>query len=113
MSDATFMIYAEIALLVSERSWAEWNDGRESILMVARKKRKKGGGAIEMQNVTLKVQGMSCGHCVHSVEKALERIGVSGKADLAAGTVHVRYDEAEVNLNAIREAIEEQGYDVV
>jgi copper chaperone len=66
-----------------------------------------------MQTVTLKVEGMSCGHCVNSVEGAVGKLGASGKVDLNAGAVTVQFDEAKVSLAAIKEAIEEQGYDVV
>lgn len=66
-----------------------------------------------MANATLKVEGMSCGHCVNSVEKALKEIGASGKVDLAAKKVEVEYDDSVISQDAIKEAIEEQGYDVV
>ncbi|SFE02680.1 copper chaperone [Paenibacillus catalpae] len=65
-----------------------------------------------MQTITLKVEGMSCGHCVNSVEGAVKQIGASGKVDLTAGSVTVQFDESKVSLDAIKEAIEEQGYDV-
>ncbi|TCL70923.1 copper chaperone [Hydrogenispora ethanolica] len=63
---------------------------------------------------TLKVEGMSCQHCVKSVKQAVGALaGVSGvEVDLAAGQVTVNYDGDRVQLTAIREAIEEQGYDV-
>lgn len=66
-----------------------------------------------MQSTILKVEGMSCGHCVKSVETALKNIGASGKVDLASKSVSVEYDESKLNLDAIKEAIEDQGYDVV
>jgi copper chaperone len=66
-----------------------------------------------MANVTLKVEGMSCGHCVNSVEKALKEIGATGKVDLAAKKVEVQFDNSIVNEDTIKEAIEEQGYDVI
>jgi copper chaperone len=66
-----------------------------------------------MQNVALKVKGMSCGHCVNSVEGALKEIGAMGKVDLTNAEVKVEYDEGKLTLNAIKEAIEEQGYTVV
>lgn len=66
-----------------------------------------------MKQVTLKVNGMSCQHCVSSVEKALSEIGAKGQVDLANASVTVEYDEAKVNLDAVKEAIEDQGYDVV
>ncbi|HUC91790.1 MAG TPA: copper chaperone CopZ [Paenibacillus sp.] len=66
-----------------------------------------------MKNVTLQVKGMSCGHCVNSVEGAVKNVGASAKVDLAGNSVAVSYDESKVSLEAIKEAIEDQGYDVV
>lgn len=66
-----------------------------------------------MAKATLKVEGMTCGHCVSSVEKALINAGASGTVDLAAKKVSVQYDEAKVTLDAIKAAIEDQGYDIV
>lgn len=66
-----------------------------------------------MSNVTLNVTGMSCNHCVKSVEEAVKNTGASGKVDLAAGTVAVEYDEQTVKVDQIKAAIEDQGYDVV
>ncbi|MFD0682183.1 MULTISPECIES: copper ion binding protein [unclassified Paenibacillus] len=66
-----------------------------------------------MTNVTLKVEGMSCGHCVNSIEGALQKIGVDGKVDLGNKSVAVSFDEQKVTLNKVKETIEDQGYDVV
>ncbi|AWV31498.1 copper ion binding protein [Paenibacillus sp. FSL R7-0048] len=66
-----------------------------------------------MSNATLNVEGMSCGHCVNSVEKAVGNLGATAKVDLAAKKVSVEYDENKVSLGAIKEAIVDQGYDVV
>ncbi|KGP79999.1 MULTISPECIES: copper ion binding protein [unclassified Paenibacillus] len=66
-----------------------------------------------MSNITLNVTGMSCNHCVNSVEEAVKNAGANGKVDLAAGTVAVEYDEQKVNVDQIKAAIEDQGYDVV
>ncbi|WP_337035113.1 cation transporter [Paenibacillus illinoisensis] len=65
-----------------------------------------------MQNVVLNVKGMSCGHCVNSIEGALKSLGVQGDVSLENGTVTVVYDENKVTLERIKEAIEEQGYEV-
>lgn len=64
---------------------------------------------------TLKVQGMSCGHCINSVENGVGEIeGVSSvTVDLKQGEVAVNYDTGKTSLNVIQEAIEEQGYNVV
>jgi copper chaperone len=65
-----------------------------------------------MQNVTLKVEGMSCNHCVNSIEGALKELGAKGNVDLSGGTVAVEFDDNKLSLDAIKEAIEEQGYEV-
>ncbi|NOU83066.1 copper ion binding protein [Paenibacillus sp. LMG 31459] len=66
-----------------------------------------------MSNVTLNVEGMSCGHCVSAVEKAVSGVGAAAKVDLPAKTVAVEFDENTISLDAIKAAIEDQGYDVV
>ncbi|QKY68799.1 copper chaperone CopZ [Lentibacillus sp. CBA3610] len=64
---------------------------------------------------TLDVKGMTCGHCESAVKGALEEIeGVHGvEVTLDTGKVNVTYDEAIANIESMREAVEEQGYDVV
>ncbi|WP_436836760.1 copper chaperone CopZ [Planococcus liqunii] len=66
-------------------------------------------------NETLKVQGMSCAHCVNTVESSVGELqGVSSvKVDLGKGEVSVAYDNSKTSLNQIQETIEDQGYDVV
>ncbi|UUZ81988.1 copper chaperone CopZ [Paenibacillus sp. P26] len=66
-----------------------------------------------MNNITLQVEGMSCQHCVNSIEGALRDIGAAGKVHLETGTVDVSFDESRITLEQIKEAIEEQGYDVL
>ncbi|WP_240417034.1 copper ion binding protein [Paenibacillus periandrae] len=66
-----------------------------------------------MQNVTLSVEGMSCGHCVNSVEGAVKTLGASAKVNLDSKAVAVEYDEAKTSVKAIKEVIEEAGYTVV
>jgi len=62
----------------------------------------------------LKVNGMSCGHCVKAIEGSVgELAGVDKVAvDLQAGEVTVEYNEAQVSLDQIKEKIDDQGYDV-
>jgi copper chaperone len=66
-----------------------------------------------MANITLNVEGMSCNHCVNSIEGAIKEIGAAAKVDLANKNVAVTYDENKLSVEAIKEAIEDQGYDVV
>ncbi|MEC5424874.1 copper chaperone CopZ [Virgibacillus sp. C22-A2] len=64
---------------------------------------------------TLDVRGMTCGHCEKSVKGAIEELnGVTGvEVHLNTGKVDVTYDDAQVAVADLREAVEEQGYDVV
>lgn len=68
-----------------------------------------------MKNITLNVEGMSCSHCVNAVTKAVTALGgVSGvDVSLEGKTVTLDYDPDQVSLESIKEAIEEEGYDVV
>lgn len=66
-----------------------------------------------MEQVTMKVDGMSCMHCVNSIEGALKKQNMDASVDLKAGTVSVTYDAGKVKLEEIKEIIEEQGYNVV
>jgi copper chaperone len=60
------------------------------------------------------VQGMTCGHCVSAVTSEVGRIaGVTGvEVDLATGSVTVT-SEAALDPAAVREAVDEAGYDVI
>ncbi|WP_261764962.1 copper chaperone CopZ [Staphylococcus pasteuri] len=62
----------------------------------------------------INVEGMSCDHCKNAVESALARInGVSAaEVNLDKGQVRVDYDEDKVQLSDMKDAIEDQGYDV-
>lgn len=68
-----------------------------------------------MAQITLDVKGMHCGHCKASVRNALRELnGVSDvDVDLDAGKVDVHFDEVKVQFSKMKEAVEEQGYDVV
>ncbi|MGO4549365.1 copper ion binding protein [Paenibacillus sp. 2TAB23] len=66
-----------------------------------------------MKNITLQVEGMSCQHCVNSIEGALKDIGAKGKVDLKNNSVDVSFDENRIKIELIKETIVDQGYDVV
>ena len=67
-----------------------------------------------MTDKTLNVEGMSCAHCKAAVEGELKALpGIEkANADLARGTVEVRYDESKVGSEDLESAIEEAGYTV-
>lgn len=63
---------------------------------------------------TIRIEGMSCGHCSARVTKALEALeGISAvTVDLEAGTAVIEAADA-VSEAALREAIDDAGYDVL
>ena len=67
-----------------------------------------------MSKETLKVGGMSCGHCEKAVMNALADIGVKTvKADSGAGEVYVEFDASTVTIDKIKAEITETGYEVL
>jgi len=61
---------------------------------------------------TIKIDGMSCNHCVMSVEKNLSKLDLN-KVKVEIGSAEVEFDEIKVNENEIIEAIQKAGYQVV
>jgi copper chaperone len=69
---------------------------------------------LRMEKVTLSVKGMSCGHCVKSVEGSVGELnGVQHvEVNLSEAKVTVEFDQNKVSLESIKEAIDDQGYEV-
>lgn len=69
-----------------------------------------------MANVStiFEVKGMSCEHCVNCIQDAVSELdGVMTVAvDLAEKKVTVGYNTGVVTMQTIKEAIEDQGYEV-
>ena len=72
----------------------------------------KGGNKMQ---ITLKVSGMTCGHCKQSVNDALSNLeGVqSVEVNLDSGNVDVAYEDSLVSKEQLIEIVEDLGYDVV
>ncbi len=68
-----------------------------------------------MKSTVLKVKGMTCMHCKASVEHALLQMSGVKEAEvhLQKGEVSVLFDDSLVDLEDIREEIEDIGYEVV
>lgn len=64
---------------------------------------------------TLKIAGMHCNGCSTNLEWMLgKREGVlSASVSLEDATAQVEYDEARVDLEGLREVVENCGFDVV
>lgn len=67
-------------------------------------------GPVENRTV-LKVDGMTCGHCVARVQKALDETSgvVEAKVDLDSGIADIRSDK-DPDTAALIAAVEEAGY---
>ncbi|AQQ55289.1 copper chaperone CopZ [Planococcus lenghuensis] len=67
-----------------------------------------------MEQTTLQINGMTCGHCKAAVDGALRNLqGVQNvQVDVAKGVAEVTYNNSEVTTKNMKEAVEEQGYDV-
>ena len=63
-----------------------------------------------MQHLTVKIDGMSCGHCVARVEKALSKLEGVSVSRVDVGSAEIDYDPARTPFARIREAIADAGY---
>ncbi|HXE57561.1 MAG TPA: cation transporter, partial [Gemmatimonadales bacterium] len=65
---------------------------------------------MDLKELDLAIEGMSCGHCLNAVSRALHRLpGVAVEA-VQIGRARVRYDEAAISPATIAEAIGAAGY---
>lgn len=62
----------------------------------------------------LNVEGMTCSHCENVIKNSVVELkGVNGViVDMEAKKVTIDYDLRKVSLETIKQAIEDQGYDV-
>lgn len=67
-----------------------------------------------MARTRLTVTGMTCEHCVQSVQSALEGVdGVrSARVDLGDGSAVVDHDEQKATTESLQRAVEDAGYGV-
>jgi copper chaperone len=61
---------------------------------------------------TFNIDGMSCGHCVMTVEKELGKLEIE-KKKVEIGSAKVSFDLEIVSEENIKKAIEEAGYKVI
>ena len=65
-----------------------------------------------MDRINLKISGMTCGHCVSAVDKALKSIDGVTVENVAVGSATVSYDPTAVTEARIAEVVEDEGYSV-
>ncbi len=68
-----------------------------------------------MQKTKLKIGGMSCQHCVKTVTDALTALeGVKrAKVNLRKGEAVVHFNEQDITLIVLRDAITEAGFEAL
>lgn len=65
-----------------------------------------------MKESRLTIGGMSCGHCVAAVEKALGDVKGVRVQGVEIGSARIGYDPGEVDEARVRRAVEEQGFEL-
>ena len=66
-----------------------------------------------MERVTMKIGGMSCGHCVASVKNALSALEGVDVEQVAIGQAVISHDPGVTSTEVIAQAVEDEGYSVV
>lgn len=64
-----------------------------------------------MEDLILKIDGMSCGHCVGQVTKALTQLDSVQVKTVKVGEALVAYDQREITAADIARAVNEVGYE--
>ena len=67
----------------------------------------------QTKELSLAIGGMSCGHCVGAVKRALQELPGVSIGELQIGKARVSYDPTVVDSNRIVDAVEDAGYQVV
>jgi copper chaperone len=66
-----------------------------------------------MTDITVKIEGMSCMHCVGRVKKAVEALTGIQALDVQIGLLRATFDETKVKKEEIEKAVANAGYRVV
>ncbi len=65
-----------------------------------------------MKKTTIKIDGMTCQHCVMAVKKELQKLDIN-QLDVKIGEATIEFDENKLNEDKIKAAVKEAGYTVV
>ncbi|HVE78605.1 MAG TPA: cation transporter [Gemmatimonadaceae bacterium] len=66
-----------------------------------------------MDRMTMKIDGMSCGHCVSAVTRALANLDGVQVEEVKVGAATVAFDPDTTSEGRITQAIEDEGYAVL
>jgi copper chaperone CopZ len=64
-----------------------------------------------METRYLKVQGMSCGHCVRAVSEALKGVDGVQVESVEIGTARLKLDPGKATMSAVIDAVMDAGYE--
>ena len=69
-----------------------------------------------METLTIQIKGMSCGHCVGAVSRALKTVAGVNDANVKVGTATVQFDPTTATVaqmtHAVTDAVADAGYQV-
>ena len=65
-----------------------------------------------MAEINLKIDGMSCQHCVMNVKKAVDAVVGIHSSEVSVGFAKVLYDDIKTDREAIVKAVQDAGYKV-
>lgn len=63
-----------------------------------------------MEALKLRIEGMTCQHCVRAVKNRLERTPGVQLQDVQIGSADLSYDPSKTTVDEIEEAISDEGY---
>ncbi len=63
-----------------------------------------------MKPLSLTIEGMTCDHCVRAVKNRLAATDGVKVDEVKVGSAKLAYDPAKTNVDAIEEAIADEGY---
>ncbi|MDP1890736.1 MAG: cation transporter [Gemmatimonadaceae bacterium] len=63
-----------------------------------------------MTSLNLTIDGMSCGHCVMAVQKALRALDGVDVQQVQIGSAALQYDPAKRTIEEILEAVRDEGF---
>lgn len=97
----------------SEFSISDWHES-DCVENAEIKQDKENDDMFGKNKITMKIEGMMCGHCEARVKQTLEAIDGVEKADVSheKGTAIVTF-KGDVSVDTLKQAVEAQGYKVI
>lgn len=66
-----------------------------------------------MERTTFAIEGMTCGHCVAAVKKALEELGGVNVEQVSIGSATVSYGPGAASVEQMTQAVRDAGYEPI